>query len=393
MSDLVIIDSFTIISGIVLLVVGVLSSLCAPFIRFKRREDGEQQADEALPPLSIVLTPHDEPEKLERNLPLILGQKYPAGFQVIVVIDKSEHETDDLLRRLANELDGNSESNASLYVTYIPDSSRYVSRKKLAMTLGVKAAKTEWILFTEAYTRPASDHWLEGMAQGCLDGDNHLVIGYGKYDEDTSAFKRFERLNMAYYLMREDTNGTPYRTLSHNIMLRKSDFMAQEGFRGNLHLIRGEYDFLVNKYGEDGTAVLITDEAAWTIDDEPSKTSWLNKHIFYAETRKWLSRSTSHRLWFNIDQIALHLSFLIDIAGIVVGALMLNVILLGVAVLSLLLSIILRTVSGHKAANQFDEDLPSMLIYPYEMSLVWHNLIYAIRYKAADKFDFTTHKQ
>ena len=130
-------------------------------------------------------------------------------------------------------------------MTYIPESSRYMSRKKLAMTLGVKAARTEWILLTEATTKPSSRQWLRTMTRAC-DQDARMVIGYGGYADEASSFKRFERLYMAYYLMREDSHGQAYRTLSHNLLLRKSDFMASDGFLGSLNLIRGEYDFKKN---------------------------------------------------------------------------------------------------------------------------------------------------
>lgn len=389
----VVIDGFTVASSVVLLLLAILSSLSNPFVRFRRKEDVQEECEgKSLPPLSIILTPHDEADKLEHNLPLILNQKYPAGFQVIVVIEKSEHDTDDILTRLVNEINNKEEGDGSLYVTYIPESSRYLSRKKLAMTIGVKAARTEWILMTEAYTRPLSELWLQTMAQSCTD-ENSLVIGYGKYDESTSTFKRFERLNMAHYLMREDVHGMAYRTLSHNIMLKKSDFMQQEGFRGNLHLIRGEYDFLVNKYAVEGRTALVISNDAWTIDDKPSRTSWLNKHLFFIASRQWLQRGMAHRLRFNADQILMHLSLWANIAGAICGVLMMNIVLLTVAVFAFLLTVVLRSVFGHKAAKAFDEHLPVLLIYPYELSLIWHNLGYLIRYKSADKLDFTTHKQ
>lgn len=164
------------------------------------------------------------------------------------------------MKRLQHSLDETS-SNCSIYVTSIPKSSRYVSRKKLAMTLGVKAAKTEWLLLTESTVNPASDTWLQTMAENCTD-DNSLVVGYGAFDDEVSAFKRFERLNSSYYLMREAANGNAYAAMAPNIMIRKSEFMEQDGFRGNLNLIHGEYDFLVNKYSEQGRVALETRDDA-----------------------------------------------------------------------------------------------------------------------------------
>lgn len=96
----------------------------------------------------MILAPHDEPDAISRNLPAIMSQKYPAGFQIIVVVEEGENETEDVLKRFQQQLD-KEPADCTIYITYIPQSSRYVSRKKLAMTLGVKAAKTEWLIMTE----------------------------------------------------------------------------------------------------------------------------------------------------------------------------------------------------------------------------------------------------
>lgn len=388
------IDNFTIISSAVLLVVAVVTSFISPYLRFSKskwEKEEQQEGPDPLPPLSVILTPHDEPEALERNLPAIMAQKYPAGFQIIIVVEEGEGATEDVLKRFRQQLDKDP-GDCSLYITYIPQSSRYVSRKKLAMTLGVKAAKTEWLVMTEPTSKPASDIWLQTMAENCTDS-TQLVVGYGGYEDEASAFKRFERLNEAYYLMRETARGNAYAALAPNIMIRKSMFMKQDGFLGNLNLIHGEYDFLVNKYSKKGKVALETRGAAWILDDAPEHSVWMADHIFYRETRKWLKRSFAHRVWFNLDQIALHLSFLLTLVGIVWGAATVNVILLTAALLALILGIVLRTVFGCKAMSAFSEQVSALLIYPYCLSIVWRNLIYGLRYRFADKLDFTTHKQ
>lgn len=403
MDDILIINDFTIISAAALLVVAIVSALFNPFLRFRKpaeetavnedatadssAEDGQAEAV----PVSVILTPHDEAEALKESLPLLLDQDYPVDYQVIVIVEQGYPDTEDVVKHIQNDLN-KSDGHASLYMTYIPESSRYMSRKKLAMTLGVKASRTEWVLLTEAYTRPSSRQWLRTMTRAC-DKDARMVIGYGGYSNEATSFKRFERLNMAYYLMREDSRGQAYRTLSHNLLLRKSDFMASDGFLGTLNLIRGEYDALVNKFSTTDGTRLVTDSSAWMIDDAPTHKTWMNAHIFYIETRKWLQRNLSHRVWFNLDQTLLHLNFICIIAAIIYAALALNLIVGAAAVASLLLTIILRTVFGHKAAKAFGQHFPILAIYPYELSLIWHNLGYIIRHRLANKLDFTTHKQ
>ncbi len=58
-----------------------------------------------------------------------------------------------------------------------------MSRKKLQITLGVKAAKHEWIILTEPNCRPSNDKWFQTMARQCQD-PNHLVLGYVALDEE-----------------------------------------------------------------------------------------------------------------------------------------------------------------------------------------------------------------
>ena len=102
------------------------------------------------PPVSIIVTPHDKAYELDQHLPLLLEQDYPAPFRIIVVFWRGESDTDDVLKKYA--------ANPHLYATYIPDSSRYMSRKKLAITVGEKAATTEWLLLPSSVEILASCH-------------------------------------------------------------------------------------------------------------------------------------------------------------------------------------------------------------------------------------------
>lgn len=387
-------DSTTLAISLALVVLAILTTLTNPFLRFRRKKDEDdmnQEDGRALPPLSLILTPHDEAAQLERHLPTLLHQYYPAGYQVIVVAEQGDHETEDTLKRIAHSY-AQQPAHAKLYVTHIPDSSRYMSRKKLAVTLGVKAAEAEWVVLTEAYCEPASDRWLLTMAAHCAD-DKNLVVGYGNYTDTTSAFKRFERLHEAYYLMREASRGTAFRTNSCNLMFRKSEFMDHDGYLGNLNLIRGEYDFIVNKYARRLSTALVTVPEAWVIDDEPSRRTWLNTHIFYLETRKYLDRRMRHAMLFNLDQTALHGNYLLQVAAIAYGGLTTNWTVLGAAAFAIFVTFICRALIGRRALRDFGEDISAVKVIPYEICIAWNHLSYLIKHRMADKLDFTTHKQ
>lgn len=385
-------DELTIISSIVLIVLAAITPLLNPFFRKtkdipqeKETEDDEKKTDEKniLPPVSIILTPQDNAQELQKNLDSYLSQSYDAGFEVIVVMWKGDMETEDVLKRYAD--------NPHLYYTYIPASSRYMSRKKLAITIGVKAAKNEWMLISDIECRPDSDKWLETLAHAATDNHN-LVIGYTHYDDDTNYYRRFERLHIDLYLIRETQRGMAYRCNANALMFRKTEFLKEEGFRGNLKYLRGEYDFMVNKYASKDSTAIVTDEKGWLTEQEPTDKAWRNKHLFYMENRQHLQRSTPHRLLFNIDQAALHINYLVIMATAIIAVLIQNWIVTGAAALALIITMTMRTLIGKKTLSLFNEDIPAWRIVPYEIAIIWHNLGYKIKYRRADKYDFISHK-
>ena len=387
----------TIIAGAVVVVLAILGSLINPFLRSLRFPEQSRLTEEttaestATPsfngkyePITVLITAHDNLPELERNLPMFLQQQYAADYQVIVVCQSTDGETQDYLKRMSTE-------NSHLYYTYIPESSRYMSRKKLQITLGVKAAKYEWIILTEPTCKPQNENWLLAMAQQCQE-PNRMVLGFVGFDEETKGIRRFESIRKAYYLLRRAQQTYGYRTHMPNVAFRKSDFMKEQGYQGNLELVRGEYDFLVNKYAPCGETAVELDSEAWLVHDEPSDKAWHNAHLYLQASRKSLNRATSMRFLMFFDHLMPHLSLVASFATLVYSILTENWILTGCAGFALLLIFILRMIIANKAIKHFDEELGMFKLPFYEYGIIWRNFANKLRYWRADKNDFTSHK-
>ena len=365
-----------------MVLLAVLGSLINPFLRslrFQKTETAENQ-----PPVSILITAHDNLAELERNLPMFLRQQYAADYQVIVVCQSTDGETQDFLKRTAAE-------NPHLYYTYIPESSRYMSRKKLQITLGVKAAKHEWIILTEPNCRPSNDKWLQTMTRQCQD-PNHLVLGYVALDEETKSVRRFDSIRKAYYVLRRAQQTYGYRSHMPNVAFRKSDFMKEQGYQGNLEYVRGEYDFLVNKYAHCGDTATELDCDAWLIREAPSNKSWHNAHLYLQASRKSLERAGSMRTLMFFDHLMPHLSLIATLAVAAYSILTENWILTGCAGFSFLLLFIVRMLIANKAIKHFDDGIAMFKLPFFEYGIIWRNLATKLRYWRADKNDFTSHK-
>lgn len=375
-----------VVCGLLFLFAG-LTPLLNPF--FRKIDFGNKTTPQgkepiaAPPPLSVIITVHDNADDLSKHLPLFLSQDYPADFQVIIVMEKGDVETENVIKRFAD--------NTHLYVTFIPAGSRYMSRKKLAVTVGVKASKYEWNILTDAFCSPQSDKWLYSMAENFTSSTN-LVIGYSNYSSDSNAFQRFERLHTSYYLMRQALKGTAYRTNGTNLAFKKSEFISGGGYRGNLHAIRGEYDFLVNKFAHKRQTAIELRPQSWIKDTSPTHEAWINKHLFYLNSRKFLRRSRRIRALFNIDMSAMLVNYMFIVVAIVYSLIQEDWIICSVAGLSLLITFILRIHIAGKALSRFGEKISPFKIIPFEFGIIVYNIAHLLKYKKADKYDFTTHK-
>lgn len=377
-------DTVTIVICAVLVVLALLSSFLDTFFR-KVRAGGDGPSGPATPcrPVSVIVVADNNAEDLGANLDSLLSQDYEPGYEVIVVVDKDEDGTGDFLKAYGKR--------PNLYTTFVPDSSRYMSRRKLAITLGVKAAKNELILLTDATCRPVSDKWISVMASR-LDEGTDIVMGYSNYIHEAGLFKVFYRFHCEYSNFREACNGAAYGMAGNNIMFRKDVFMAGNGFQGNLKYLRGEYGFLVNKYAGHGNAAVETSCEGRVEDRVPTRKEWHSVNLFYRETRRHLDRSFSHRLAFNLDMLSLYAGLVAGAGSAVYAVLTQMWLMLPFSAVALILPVVVRLLNARRAMRLFGESVPLWKVFPFELRLVWHNLRYAISYRFTDKYEFTSHK-
>ena len=110
--------------------------------------------------ISLIIVVHDQAEVLSQNLPQFLSIAKETEAEVIVVDDMSTDTTSDVLKQLRGEYD-------NLYTTFLPQSVIInPSRMRLALTVGVKAARGEYIAIADINRPPISASWLADLANG-----------------------------------------------------------------------------------------------------------------------------------------------------------------------------------------------------------------------------------
>lgn len=191
-------------------------------------------------PVSVVICARNEAENLRANLPAVLRQNHPR-FEVVVVNDNSEDDSDIVLSQLKNEY-------PHLKISTINIDHRFRHNKKLAQVIGVKAASNEILLMTDADCIPVSDEWLTLMTLPLTRG-SEIVLGYGGYSRARGLLNRFIRYESMFIAMQYSgmaLRGVPYMGVGRNLAYRKELFLSNNGFSTHYHMDSGDDDLFVN---------------------------------------------------------------------------------------------------------------------------------------------------
>jgi len=296
------------------------------------------------PPVSVIICAKDEANNLRQFLPFVLQQEYP-DFEVIVINDGSTDETQTLLNDLCVEYQ-------NLRTTFVPVGANNLSTKKLGLTLGIKAAKNELLLFTDADCMPEDNTWIARMARN-FTPETDFILGYGAYLNKKGLLNRlitYDTLFIALQYLGMAIARKPYMGVGRNMAYRKETFFAHKGFASTLNLISGDDDLLVNKASNSkNTKVEIApDSITWS---EPSTTfgEWFFQKERHLSVSSYYKTSSKFRLF--LEPMTRGLFYLALILSFVFGGL---IIIISAAVL-FLARLILQLIIINNSSRHFGE--------------------------------------
>jgi len=147
------------------------------------------------PSFSIVMTVNNQADELRRELPALTTLPY-EDYEVVVVDESSTDETADVLKyQKANH--------ANLYTTFLPKYPFQNNPRRIAFTIGVKAARKDWIIFTDVTTLPPSETWLEELsAYAC--SPSVLLLGYVNRKSGDIRLQTFDDIGQARSIIRKE---------------------------------------------------------------------------------------------------------------------------------------------------------------------------------------------
>jgi cellulose synthase/poly-beta-1,6-N-acetylglucosamine synthase-like glycosyltransferase len=244
-------------------------------------------------PVSIIICAHDEEENLRQLIPMLLNQNYET-FEIIVINDRSNDSTYDFLLEEGKK-------DARIRMVNVDRIPPHVNSKKYSLTLGIKAAKYEWLLLTDADCRPESTNWISSMSTAFKD-NTQFVLGFSPYQKSQgflNLFIRFESLLTALQYISFGLLKNPYMGVGRNMAYRKSFFLAEKGFNQFMNVTGGDDDLYVNQHANSSNTALILDKDA-TIHTFAEET-W---SAFFRQKKRHLSvgkyYKRKHRFWLGL---------------------------------------------------------------------------------------------
>jgi len=256
-------------------------------------------------PVSVVICAKNEYYNLKENLPLILEQDYP-DFEVIVVNDVSDDETYFLLKILSDQY-------PHLKIVNFVDNVNFFSGKKFPLTIGIKSAKNDIVLLTDADCKPQSMKWIEEM-QSQFHSGIEIILAYGKYKQEPGLLNkliRFDTLNIAMQYLSMALLGMPYMGVGRNLAYRKNLFYRQNGFINHYKVKSGDDDLFVNAAAnKQNTKIMISAESHTISDAKKTFTAWITQKRRHLTSGKYYKLSTKLTLGlFSFTQLLFFICF------------------------------------------------------------------------------------
>jgi len=234
-------------------------------------------------PVSVIICARDEDENIARYLPGVLVQKYPTTHEVIVVNDNSVDDSKYILEELQKTF-------KLLQIVNLKQEAKLISGKKYPLSVGIKEAKHEILLLTDADCVPASENWIQKMQDAYVNG-TEIVIGYGAYNKRPGLLNkliRFETFHSALQYLSFAMAGTPYMGVGRNLSYKKDVFLRSKGFSSINHIPGGDDDLFINRVATKKNTKVVIDKDAITLS-QPKQTfgEWLRQKTRHYSTARY----------------------------------------------------------------------------------------------------------
>jgi glycosyltransferase involved in cell wall biosynthesis len=229
-------------------------------------------------PVSVIVSVKNNIEEVNRLIPALISQEYP-DFEIVLVDNASHDETIDVLEAYEQQYH-------NIKLVKVENNEAFWANKKYALTLGIKAASKDYLLFIDVHCMPASNQWIASMvSQFTL--SKTIVLGYSALQKKKNSLLnkliRFDGMLAATGYFAWAKAGRPYTGNGRNLAYKKDEWYQHNGYIKHIKIRLGEDALFINEAAtKKNTAICYTPES---ITSRESKKTYKE---FIREKRKRL---------------------------------------------------------------------------------------------------------
>lgn len=233
-------------------------------------------------PISVIICAKNEAENLKKFLPNIIHQDYP-DFEIVLINDASHDETLEVMEAFANQY-------SNIKIVNVKNIEAFWGNKKYALTLGIKASKNDFLLFTDADCKPLSKYWIRDMSSR-FTNTKSLILGYGSYAKIKNSLInkliRFETLVTAIQYFSFAKLGLAYMGVGRNLAYTKKEFFGANGFIKHIKVRSGDDDLFINQVAtKQNTAICFSKDSFTQSIPKTNFNDWITQKRRHISTAK-----------------------------------------------------------------------------------------------------------
>lgn len=230
-------------------------------------------------PISVIVCAKNEAENVEKFIPLLAEQDYP-DFELVLIDDASSDNTLELFEGFVKRY-------PNVKLVKVENNEAFWGNKKFALTLGIKAAKYEYLLFTDADCRPVSKNWIAEMSSQ-FTIDKTIVLGYGAYEKLPGFLNkliRFETMLTAVQYFSWAKTGKPFMGVGRNLAYKREEWLNVRGFMDHMKVRSGDDDLFINQAANGkNTAICFTPDSFTYSEPKKSFREWFTQKRRHVST-------------------------------------------------------------------------------------------------------------
>ena len=251
--------------------------------------------------ISVIVCAKNEEENLKKLLPLLITQDYP-NFEIVLIDDASRDETLEIFEEYEK-------LHKNIKLVKVENNEAFWGNKKFALTMGIKAAKTDHLLFIDADCYPNSQNWISEMSSH-FTNEKTIILGYGAYEKIAGSFLnkiiRFETLLTATQYFSWAKKGNPYMGVGRNLAYNRKEFYEVNGFINHMKIRSGDDDLFINQVANgNNTAICYSTNSFTKSVPKTNLQDWINQKRRHIATASYYNAFDKIQLSiFYFSQIA-----------------------------------------------------------------------------------------